>query len=210
MTAHRLAGVLVAGLSFLYGGSASAQSCPASNFTGTLTPKDSQPTEDFHLGAGHCCGYFIQTQGSAGNLSLNISPAFPDWEIQAWSSPYFTEVRPGVDCVENPVTHCVTCNPSQMSFDMYSYLGSFDGTAVSLPSGACSGQVWAGRSYANIRQSDCTYDFSRFGVPIYEANHWGLEVFRAPGATGAGYGTYTLSYGGTSKDATTWSSHNTP
>jgi hypothetical protein len=212
MTAHRLAGILVAGLFFLHGGSASAQSCPATNFTGTITVGDgSQPSEAFYLGAGHCCGWWTQTSGPGPQLSLSIWEAW-GWDIEAWGTPYFEEIRPAsVNCVNDPPPNsCAVCTPSQMSFDMYAYLGSFDGTAVTLPSGVCSGQVWAGRSYANIRESDCTYDFSRFGVPIYEANHWGLEVFRAAGATGPGYGTYTLTYGSTSKDATTSSSTNIP
>jgi RHS repeat-associated protein len=211
MTAHRLAGILVAGLFFLHGGSASAQSCPPTNFTGTITVGDgSAPEEDFHLGAGHCCGWFIQTQGPGPSLSLSIWEAL-GWDIEAWGSPYFQEKRPAsVNCVNDPPPNsCAVCTPAQMSFEMYALLGSFDGTAITLPSGVCSGAVLAGPLSAAIRESDCTYDFSRGQTPLRESNHWALYVYRAEGTTGPGYGTYTLSYGGVSTDATTWSSHNT-
>jgi hypothetical protein len=62
MTANRLAGIVVAGFVFLHGGSASAQSCPETNFTGTVTIEDgSQPISNtvFNLGGAHCCGIYI-------------------------------------------------------------------------------------------------------------------------------------------------------
>jgi RHS repeat-associated protein len=212
MTANRLAAFLVAGLFFLYGGSASAQSCPATNFTGTITAVDgSQPSEPFGLGAGHCCGWWTQTTGPGPELSLSIWEAW-GWDIEAWNSDYFQEKRPAsVNCVNDPVTSCPVCTPAQMSFDMYAQFGSFHGTAVSLPSGACGGQVVPAPYFpaANVDEH-CTYDFTRLQSPLWQSNHWAMFVYRADGTTGPGYGTYTLSYGGTSKDATTSSSHSTP
>ena len=213
MTPHRLVGVLVAGLFFLNGGSACAQSCPATNFTGTVTAVDgSQPSEPFGLGAGHCCGWWTQTTGPGPDLSLSIWEAW-GWDIQAWNSDYFQENRlASVNCVNDPVTSCPVCTPPQMSFDMYAQFGSFDGTAISLPSGVCGGQVVPApyAPAANVDPSNCTYDFTRLQSPLWQSNHWAMYVYRAAGTAGPGYGTYTLSYGGTSKDATTWSSHSTP
>ena len=210
MTAQRLAGILVAGLFFLHGGSAFAQSCPPTNFTGTITVGDgSEPDEYFYLGAGHCCGWWTQTTGPGPEYSLYIWQA-EGWDIRAWGSSYFSELHPAsVTRVNDPVTSCSVCTPAQTSFQMYAQHGSFDGTAISLPSGVCIGLVYGGPFAIPIRESDCTYDFSRGYPPPWEPNHWAFYVYRAEGATGPGYGTYTLTYGGTSQVATTWSSHNT-
>jgi RHS repeat-associated protein len=218
MTAHRLVGILVAALFFLHGGSASAQSCPPTNFTGTITVGDgSQPTEDFHLGAGHCCGWFTQTQGPGPELSLSIWEAW-GWDIEAWGSPYFQEKRPAsVNCVNDPVTSCAVCTPAQMSFDMYALFGNFVGTVISKPSDTCSGGVYivAGYGpqslYAYINQQTCRYNFTdNASDPRYKANHWGVPLDRAEGATGAGSTTRWLYYNGhvdsTAQLGTTYSS----
>jgi RHS repeat-associated protein len=214
MTPHRLAGILVASLFFLHGGSASAQSCPQTNFTGTVTIGDeSQPISNtvFNLGGAHCCGIYIHNSRlGPGDISLGLI-AMSDFDIDASAEMYLPETHPAsVDCSTDPVTQCVTCNPDQMSFSLYGVLGSFDGTVISLPSRACGvGQVYAGPFYANIDSSNCTYDFARGKEPPREANHWAVYVYRSPTSTGPGYGTYALTYGSTSKDATTWSSHST-
>ena len=218
MTAHRLSGILVASLVFLHGESASAQSCPATNFTGTLTVADgSVPPPDlvFNLGAGHCCGIYYPGQRlGPGQVSFYLQ-ALTDYDIEAFATYYFTERRPAsVSCTADPVTSCVSCAPPEMSFDMYATAGNFVGTVVSTPSNTCgSGYVvvdYGPQSlYAYINAQTCGYSFTDLLSDLAKMNHWGVSLERAEGATGAGSTTRWLYHNGhadTGQLGTTYSS----